>query len=166
MSNQNQVKYVPAGTGPVYWGPGDQMTFLITGAQTGGAFFLAEVSVPPEGGPPPHIHRREDESFYLLEGTLMVQAGEKSLHVSPGDFVHVPRGTPHCFKNIGKCNARLLVTVTPAGLEKFFEETFDPAADRSAAPPPASEAMIARFVAAAPRYGLEIVPPAESAEPR
>jgi hypothetical protein len=45
MSNQNEAKYVPAGTGPVYWGPADRIMFLITGAETGGAFFLAEVSL-------------------------------------------------------------------------------------------------------------------------
>jgi catechol 2,3-dioxygenase-like lactoylglutathione lyase family enzyme len=60
---QRQPKYVPAGSGPAYWGPGDQITLLLTGEQTGGTFFLAELSVPPGGGPPPHIHRREEETF-------------------------------------------------------------------------------------------------------
>lgn len=66
MSDQNPVKYVPAGTGPLYWGPGDRVTFLVTGAQSGGACFIIEVTVPPGGGPPPHIHHFEEESFYLL----------------------------------------------------------------------------------------------------
>lgn len=140
------------------------MTFLITGAETNGAFFLAEVLIAPGGGPPPHIHRNEDESFYLLEGTLMFEADGKSFHASAGDFIHTPRGTVHCFKNIGKGNAKQLVLCAPAGLEKFFEETFDSARDRSAAPPPLSEAMIGRFMAAASRYGLEIVHSVESAE--
>lgn len=163
MSDHNEIKYVPAGSGPAYWGPGDQMTFLITGAETGGAFFLAEASVPAGSGPPPHIHRREDESFYLLEGKLMIQVGEESFHGSPGDFIRLPRGIIHSFKNVGNSTAKLLVLVTPAGLEKFFEETFDPAVDRSAAPPPASQAMFARFLACAPNYGLELMAPAASA---
>jgi quercetin dioxygenase-like cupin family protein len=59
---------VPAGTGPAYRSPIDEITFLITGEQTGGAFFMAEVSVPPGGGNPPHIHHREEETFYLQQG--------------------------------------------------------------------------------------------------
>ena len=74
MTNQNQVKHVPAGTGPLYWGPGDRVTFLVTGAQSGGACFIIEVTVPPGGGPPLHIHHFEEESFYLLQGTLAIQA--------------------------------------------------------------------------------------------
>ena len=54
LRNQNPVKYVPAGTGPMYWGPGDKVTFLVTGAQSGGACFILEAMAPPGGGPPPH----------------------------------------------------------------------------------------------------------------
>ena len=53
------------------------MTFLITGEETGGAFFMADISVVPGGGTPPHIHHREDESFHLLEGTLTIQVGHR-----------------------------------------------------------------------------------------
>lgn len=159
MSSQNGVKHVPAGTGPMYWGPGDEMRFLITGAETGGAFFMAEVSVPPGGGPPPHVHSREDESFYLFSGTLIVQVGGKTLHASPGDFVHLPRGIAHTFKNTSKEYARMLVTVTPAGLEKFFEEVFSPAVEGSPAPL-MNEGLIARAMAAAAKHGLQLLPPA------
>jgi mannose-6-phosphate isomerase-like protein (cupin superfamily) len=65
---QDQVRNVPAGIGPAYWGPGELMTFILTGEETGGAFFMADISVVPGGGTPPHIHHREDESFHLLEG--------------------------------------------------------------------------------------------------
>jgi quercetin dioxygenase-like cupin family protein/catechol 2,3-dioxygenase-like lactoylglutathione lyase family enzyme len=160
LKHRNQVRYVPAETGPAYWGPGDQITFLITGEDTGGAFFMAEVLVPPDGGPGPHIHQREDESFYVQEGTLTVQVGGQTINASPGDFVYLPRGIVHCFKNTGNVNAKFLVVVTPAGLEKFFEEAFYPAADRSAGPPLVSEAMLARLLATAPRHGLELVRPA------
>ncbi len=157
VTHRNQVKYVPAGTGPAYWGPGDQITFLITGEDTGGAFFMAEALVPPGGGPPPHIHQREDESFYLQEGTLTVQVGGKTIDASPGDFVYLPRGIVHCFKNTGNVTAKFLVVVTPAGLEKFFAEAFFPALDRSAEAPPVTEAMLARLLAAAPKAGLELL---------
>jgi quercetin dioxygenase-like cupin family protein len=157
MSSRDQVKYVPAETGPRYWGPGDQVTFLITGEGTGGAYFMAEVSVPPGGGPGPHIHRREDESFRILQGTLTVQVGDESIVASPGDFVYLPRGVVHSFKNAGNVEAKFLVVVTPAGLENFFAEAFDPVLDRSAPPPLPSEGLLARLVAAAPRFGLELV---------
>jgi len=153
------VRHVPAGTGPAYWGPGELMTFLITGKETGGAFFLAEISVPPGGGPPPHIHTREDESFQIIEGSLTVQVGGDKITASAGDFVYLPRGIAHGFRNSGDGYAKALVLTTPAGLEGFFAEVFEPAADH-ATPPPVSRELIARAQVAAPRYGLELLPPA------
>jgi len=158
-SNENQVKYVPAGTGPAYCGPGDRITFLITGAETGGAFFLGEASVAPGGGPPPHVHSREEESFYLLQGTLALQVGGKTLNASAGDFIYIPRGTVHSFKNVGEETARMLTLAAPAGLENFFAEAFFPAVDVSDMPQ-ISEALIGRVVKAAPKYGLELLLPA------
>lgn len=160
ISQQNHVKYVPTGTGAAYWGPGSLMTFIITGKDTGGAFFLAEMSVPPGGGPPPHIHQLEDESFHVLEGRLTVRVGEDTITASPGDFAFLPRGIAHSFKNNGDAPVKALVLVTPAGLENYFAEVFDPAADRFAAPPPSGKELIARAVAASARYGLVLLPPA------
>jgi quercetin dioxygenase-like cupin family protein len=155
----NQVKYVPAGTGAAYQSPIDRITFLITGEQTGGAFFMAEVSVPPGGGNRPHIHHREEESFYLQQGTLTIQVGGKTLNASPGDFVCLPRGVAHCFQNSGNVDAKFLLVVAPAGLEKFFEEAFYPVADCPDAPP-MTEAFLGRVLVAASRCGLEFTPPA------
>src|SRR5262249_37343377 len=155
-----QVKHVPAGTGPTYQSPVDQITFLITGDQTGGAFFMAEVLVPPGGGTHPHIHHREDETFYVQQETLTIHVGGKTLNASPGDFVYLPRGIVHCFQNTGNGEVKFLMVVTPAGLEKFFEEVFYRAEDRSAELPPMTEAFLARVIATAPRFGLEFLPPA------
>ena len=157
-ANSSSFRYVPAGTGPAYWGPGDQIRFLITGEQTGGAFFMAEVLVPPGGGNPPHIHHREEETFYLQQGRLTVQVGGKTLHASPRDLVYLPRGIMHCFKNTGDVDAKFLLVVTPGGLDKFFEEAFHPAEEHSA-PPPITEAMLGRLHEAAARHGLEFAPP-------
>lgn len=156
----NQVRYVPAGTGPAYQSPIDKITFLITGEQTGGAFFMAEVAVPPGGGNPPHIHHREEETFYLQQGTLTIQVGGKTLNASPGDFICLPRGVAHSFQNTGNVDAKFLLVAAPAGLEKFFEEAFYPAGDPSVAPPPMTEAFLARVLAAAPKCGMEFLPPA------
>ena len=101
MKNQNQAKYVPAGTGPMYCGPGDRVSFLATGADSHGGCFIVEGVAAPGGGPPPHIHHLEDESFYVLEGSATFQAGGQTIHAKTGDFIHIPRGTVHSFKNEG-----------------------------------------------------------------
>ena len=101
MPNQNQAKYVPAGTGPMYCGPGDRVSFLATGAETHGSCFIFEGVAAPGGGPPPHIHHFEDESFYILEGNITFHAGGQTIHAKPGDFIHIPRGTVHSLKNEG-----------------------------------------------------------------
>ena len=159
-AGESQVQYVPAGTGKAYRSPIDEIRFLITGEQTGGAFFMAEVSVLPGGSNPPHIHHREEECFYLQEGTLTIQVGEKTLNASAGDCICLPRGVAHSFQNTGIVDTKLLLVVTPAGLEKFFEEAFYPAGDPSVEPPPMTEAFLARVLAAAPKSGLEFLPPA------
>ncbi|MGH9615835.1 MAG: quercetin 2,3-dioxygenase [Acidobacteriaceae bacterium] len=160
LPQRNQVKYVPRGAGAAYWGPGELMTFVITGEETGGAFFMAEISVAPGGGTPPHIHHREDESFHLLEGTLTMQVGGDTIAAAAGDFVFLPREIAHSFTNTGDGYAKALVLTTPAGLEGFFSEVFEPAADRSAPPPSISNELIGRALAAAPRYGMELLAPA------
>ena len=156
----NQAKHVPAGTGTAYWGPGELMTFLITGEESGGAIFMSEISVAPGGGTPPHIHHHEDEAFRLLEGGLTIQVGGDTINASAGDFAFLPRGIAHSFKNTGDCDAKALLLITPAGLEGFFAEVFEPARDRSEMPPSATKEMMDRARAAAPRYGLELLPPA------
>jgi mannose-6-phosphate isomerase-like protein (cupin superfamily) len=152
-------KYVPNGTGPAYWGPGDEITFFLTGEETNGSMLMVEIAVPPGGGPPPHIHHREDECFYISHGRLAIQAGERTLHVSPGDFVLIPKGTIHCFKNTGEDRARMLVTFTPAGMEKFFQEAFYPAGDRSIGPGMLTEELMKRMLTVAPNCGMELVQP-------
>src|SRR5829696_2115484 len=114
-TNSNPCQYVPVGTGPAYRSPMDQIRFLITGEQSGGAVFIAEVSVPPGGGNPQHIHRREEETFYIQQGTLTVHVGGNTLTASPGDFVCLPRGIAHSFQNDGSVDARFLLVAAPAG---------------------------------------------------
>ena len=163
MKNQNQAKYVPAGTGPMYCGPGDRVSFLATGADSQGGCFIVDAVAAPGGGPPPHIHHFEDESFYILEGSVTFQAGGQTIHAKPGDFIHVPRGTVHSFKNEGTVPARALVIISPAGptgMQQFFEESFHPTTDRAASPPPINEELMKRMMDASARNGLEWVKPA------
>ncbi len=147
----------PVATGPAYWGPGDHYTFLVTGEESGGAYFAMEAHVPPGGGPPPHIHRDEDETFYLVEGEIEFRLGDETITAGPGDFVNVPRGEVHCFRNAGTETARLVLTFTPAGIERFFEETLEPAPNGTQDQPDNVDEVAARYVEAAPRHGLEFV---------
>jgi quercetin dioxygenase-like cupin family protein len=149
--------YRPAGTGATYLGPGDVYRFLVTGAETGGAYFAMEAIVPPGGGPPPHIHRYEDETFYIVEGQCNVMLAEEWITAGVGDFVNVPRGVVHRFQNQGTEAARMILTFTPAGIEKFFEATLQQTRDPTSGIPDNVDAVAARYVAAAPRYGIEFL---------
>jgi quercetin dioxygenase-like cupin family protein len=149
----------PVATGPAFWGPGDHYTFLVTGEETGGAYFVMEALVPPGGGPPPHIHRREDETYYVLEGQIETLLGDETVIAGPHDFVNIPRGTVHCFRNAGTETARMILTFTPAGIEDWFMECLERAPNdpRPEDVPDNVDEVAARYVAAAPGYGLEFL---------
>src|ERR1700691_6210917 len=87
---------------------GDVYRFLATGDETDGKYALIEALVPPGGGPPPHIHSREEEAFYILEGELTLFVGEQRIAARAGTFANVPVGTLHRFRNEGDKPVRLL----------------------------------------------------------
>jgi mannose-6-phosphate isomerase-like protein (cupin superfamily) len=147
----------PFTTGPSFWGPGDLYTFLVTGEESAGAYFSMLAIVPPQGGPPPHIHTHEDETFYVLDGTPTFRLGDDHLVAGPGDFVNVPKGVLHCFRNLSSAPLRLILTFTPAGIEKFFEETLERAYDLGAPCPDNVAEVGARYAEAAPRYGMSFL---------
>jgi quercetin dioxygenase-like cupin family protein len=128
------------------------------GEETGGSFAVVEVEVQPQNGPPPHLRRREDETFYVLDGEFSFLHGERTFVATTGSFVHIPMGTIHTFKNVGKRIGRFLVVLTPAGFERFFEEAGEPFVDKST-PPPVSQKAVERLLALAPKYHLEIILP-------
>ncbi len=152
--------HVGPGEGRAVWLVGDTYTLKVAGAQTGGAFALLEALVPPGGGPPPHIHYREDETFVVLAGELTFSAAKRTVPVSAGAVLHVPKGTVHTFTNVGATPARMLFLYTPAGLDEMFAEIGTPARPGAAAPPPGPE-DVAKLLAVATKYGFEILPPAE-----
>lgn len=151
------VTHVCAGEGRSSWLMGELYTTKAAGEETGGAFALVEVSTPPEGGPPPHIHHREDETFYVLEGALEFMSENSVFTAVSGSFVHVPRGSLCTYKNAGTTPARSLAMVAPAGFERFFEEAGEPATDDSSPPP--GEPDIEKVLTVASEYGLEVPPP-------
>jgi len=143
----------------VYSVVGDRYTYLLTGEQTAGGCFMFEAWVPPGGGSPPHVHSREDETFYVVEGEFEFVVDWAPIRLSAGGFLFGPRGVPHNFRNVGAGAGKLIITVTPAGLEHFFAEIGARLASRADAPIPPSPQDVARLIDAAPRYGLEILDP-------
>src|SRR5579864_6239491 len=101
---------------------GDVYRFLATGEDANGKYAQWEAIVPPGGGPPPHVHSREEEGFYILEGEITVQIGEERIVATAGMFANMPVGTPHSFRNESAKPAKMLITVAPAGLEQMFFE--------------------------------------------
>jgi quercetin dioxygenase-like cupin family protein len=113
---------VAPGEGRTIEGPaGGPLTFKATGADTAGRLTAFENVIAPGDGPPLHTHANEDETFYVVEGDLRFKLGEGIEPAPAGSFVFIPRGTPHCFQNIGAEPARVLVLFNPAGMEGFFE---------------------------------------------
>jgi len=135
---------------------GDVYRFLATGEDTNGKYALWEAIVPPGGGPPPHVHSREEEGFYILEGEITLHVGEERIVVGPGMFANMPVGTPHSFRNESDRTARMLISVAPAGLEKMFFEVGVPVAQGATTAAPPTKEEIERLLAVAPRYGIEI----------
>ena len=142
---------------------GDTYTVLLSGEQTAERFAMLDMLIPPGGGPPPHRHNFE-ECFRVLEGSLEVWVRDlPPVRLEVGDTANVPANAPHVFRNPAQVPARLLCTAAPAGLEKFFAEFGDPVATRTSPGPALSDAerddRLRRAIAAAPRYGMEILPP-------
>ena len=145
--------------GPAFSAVGDVYRILAAGAQTGGAYALCEARVLPGGGPPPHIHHREDEAFFVLEGEITFALGDRKVVAKPGSFIQGPRGIPHAFKNESNAPARMLILVTPPGFEKFMAEFAQPVPSFDTPPLPVTPADIQKLLAVAPKYGIEILPP-------
>ena len=136
---------------------GGPLTFKARGEQTGGALLVFENVIAPGDGPPLHTHRDEDESWYVIEGGLRFRLGSEMHEAPQGSFVWVPRGLAHAFQNVSDTPARILVSFTPAGMERFF----DAFAQLGPGPvDPSSFALLGREV------GMEIVgPPLAKSDP-
>jgi quercetin dioxygenase-like cupin family protein len=139
------------GEGVTIEGPaGGPLTFKVRGEQSGGAMTAIENLIAPGDGPPLHVHRGENEAWYVIEGELRFRLGEDEASAPAGSFVFVPRGTPHCFQNPGDRPARILVVFTPSGMERFF--------DRFASLPPGAAAPEA-FRSIGSEVGMDVVGP-------
>src|SRR5947208_9683114 len=130
--------------------------FLATGEDTNGKYALWEAIVPPGGGPPPHVHSREEEGFYVLEGEITFTVNGERVVAGAGTFANMPVGTPHSFKNESDRPARMLISVAPAGLERMFFEVGVPLDEGATTALPPTQEEIEKLLAVAPMYGIEI----------
>jgi quercetin dioxygenase-like cupin family protein len=147
-----------AGEGKSFWLLTDLFTFKVLGEDTNGAYSVAEVTAGAEMGPPPHIHRRADESFYILEGTFDFSLAGQAFSAGPGAFVHLPKGVVHTHRAGGGKSARAIVIQSPAGVERFIEEAGKRATDLSARPAPPEMSELERIVAIALKHDIEVPP--------
>ncbi|HVY69123.1 MAG TPA: cupin domain-containing protein [Verrucomicrobiae bacterium] len=147
---------VPPNGGAVFSAVGDVYRLLAGSAQTGGAYALLESRVLPGGGPPPHLHTREEEAFFVLEGEISFFLEDQKIAARPGSFVHIPRGMVHAFKNESTKPARMLIQTSPAGFESFIQEIAHPLPSFDSSPAPVTQQDVAKLLAVAPKYGIEV----------
>jgi quercetin dioxygenase-like cupin family protein len=145
MSFRSQSRVLGPGEGDSVSVLGDPYTYKVVGGDTGGNYSLIEC-ITAGDGPPPHIHKAEEEAFYVLEGEVNINIGEQTIRGTAGSFVLIPRGTMHTFSTVGIEPAKMLVIISPAGFEQFFTE-IDGVTD------------VDKIMTLAPRYNLEILGP-------
>jgi quercetin dioxygenase-like cupin family protein len=114
--------HVPRGNGASRWFNGDLYEIKLSIEESGGNLGLVLASVPPGGGPPPHVHKQSDEAFYVLDGELDFLDGDRTFSAETGDTVFLARNTVHRFYNSGIRPAKMLFIYTPGGVEKLFVE--------------------------------------------
>ena len=135
---------------------GDVYRFLATGEDTDGKYAMWEAIVPPGGGPPPHVHSREEEGFYILEGEITLQIGDERLVATAGMFANMPVGTPHSFKNESDRPAKMLISVAPAGSGEDVLRGWRAGRQGATTAPPPTKEEIEKMLEIAPKYGIEI----------
>lgn len=140
------VQVIPLGAGLDVGG----VLCKVAAESTGGAYSILELTLPPGGGAPPHIHHREDEIFCIVEGMCEIQSGGETLLAAPGSVVALPKGIAHAFRNPGQSPTTIVITAVPGGLEGFFAESSQVAQD---APDAAQQ-----FDAIARRYQIDFSP--------
>jgi len=151
MSFSSRSVVLAPGQGRVVQVPGHPYTHKATGEKTGGAYSLVEVTITGQG-PPQHIHLAEEEAFYVIDGTVNIQLDDEVVLGTPGSFILIPRGTVHTFWNAGQSPAKLLVIVSPPGMEDYLAEVIgDQELDAAA--------FVEEVTAMAPKYQMQIVGP-------
>jgi quercetin dioxygenase-like cupin family protein len=130
------------------------MMLKVRDGDTGGSFSVHDNIIPAGSpGPLPHLHRNYEETFYVLEGELTVQVGERRITAPVGSFVVIPRGIVHQPSNAGPEPTRVLLIFSPSGMEHFFEEAAEGRIPLQAVP--TDPDVLERRDAFARKYGYE-----------
>jgi quercetin dioxygenase-like cupin family protein len=124
--------------GEARWWFGGLVELKATAADTGGQLTIVEVTEAPGAEAPLHVHYRDDEGFWILEGDVTFEVGDATIEASAGDYVFGPRGIPHRF-TVGDRGCRMLFIMVPGGLEDVIRATSEPAATRTLPPQPEQE---------------------------
>jgi mannose-6-phosphate isomerase-like protein (cupin superfamily) len=156
MSERRPATIVGPEDGAMFYVVGDRYRFLANREDTNGRYAIWEAVVPPGGGPPPHVHTREEEGFYVIEGEVLIHVEGQQVRATAGSFVNMPVGSTHWFRNESDRPARMLILAAPGGLEAMFRKMGVPVSDTAAPFPPPIEAEIQRLLATAPEFGIEI----------
>jgi quercetin dioxygenase-like cupin family protein len=128
---------VRSGQGEARWWFGGLAEIKATAADTGGQMSIVEVTEHPGAEAPLHVHHRDDEGFWILEGDVTLYVGDETIHASAGDYVLGPRDIPHRF-TVGPRGCRMLFIMVPGGFEELVRATSEPAPRRTL-PPPSDE---------------------------
>ena len=148
-----------AATAPALWTMGMLSEQLVGGADTGDQLSASLITQRPGAASPLHVHTREAEAWYLLEGTMTYRAGEQLVRLAAGDFIYLPREVPHAFRVTGTTAARFFALTLPAGLMTIYDEIGVPATERRLPDAGITPTDVQRWLEAAPRYGLRVVGP-------
>ena len=130
---------------------------VVDGEASGGAIAIVEIDARRGDMPPLHVHRREDEIFYVLDGRLSLHLPDGSLEIGPGQAAFAPRDVPHAYR-VESDTARWLAIATPAGFDAFVREVGEPAPE-DALPPEGRVHDPARLAEISARYGIELLGP-------
>jgi mannose-6-phosphate isomerase-like protein (cupin superfamily) len=142
--------------GEARWWFGSLAVIKATAADTGGLMTIVEITNPPGWAGPLHVHHREDEGFWILEGSATIEVGDTVIEAHAGDYAFGPRDIPHRY-TVGAAGCRMLFLLTPGGMEDLIIATSEPAASRTL-PPPSQEAPdLERIAALAKAYGNELL---------
>ena len=150
-------RHLSSGEGQSVWFTNNLMVLKATAQSTGGGYGLIEALAPAGSGPPLHLHHREDEAFWVVEGQLTVRCGEQLFAAAPGSYTFLPRGIPHTFVAEGDSPARILSICSPGGLEQYFVAAGRPAETDGL--PPAGPVDVALLARVGQDFGVEIVGP-------
>lgn len=139
---------------------GSLFEMKLRSAESNGGAAAMLVTQPPGVATPQHVHEREAEIAFVLEGTMTYRAGDEVFHLEAGSFLYLPKGVPHAFRITGDVAARWLGITLPGGLEHLYDEVGRPADERRLPGGPMPDPdEIMRWVECAPRYGLRVVGP-------